>query len=197
MTGVQTCALPISTGNLDVLANWGTSTDGTGTAPSNFTAASQIFNIRNRTTATIGAAWTVSGTNSKVILGDVTVAAINFTVPSGFAFAGTIDIAAASSSTNTLTIQNTTIPTFGILNAGSTVDYNGSAITQLITVANYGNLTLSGSGTRTFPSGIVGIAGTFSPGTFTSATQGTINFSSASSQTVPAFTYFNLTAHPR
>jgi hypothetical protein len=61
-----------STGNLNVLSTWGLNTDGTGTAPANFSTANNFFNIRNRATATIGANWTVSGTGSKVIVGDGT-----------------------------------------------------------------------------------------------------------------------------
>jgi len=132
---------------LQTLSNWGTNTDGTGTVPVNFTANNQIFNIYNGVTATIGGAWTVSGTGSKVILGNAIVAAINFTIPAGNAFTGPIDIAASSSGSNTLTIQNTTIPTFGVLNAGSTVNYNGT--TQTVTSGTYPNLVISAIGTKT------------------------------------------------
>ncbi|MDT4967194.1 MAG: hypothetical protein QOJ64_1931, partial [Acidobacteriota bacterium] len=154
-----------STGNLDLLSTWGTNTDGTGTAPTSFTLAGQIFNIRNRTSATIGANWTVSGTGSKVILGDPSVAAINFTVPSSFAFSGTIDIPAASAGSNTLTLQNSTIPTFGTLNAASTVNYNRSGA-QTVSAATYGNLVISGSGTKTAAGSLSATTLGVSAGTF-------------------------------
>ena len=71
-----------STGNLDVLSNWGTSTDGSGSNPPDFTTAGNTFNIRNNATPTIGASWTVSGTGSKVIVGDGTNSC-TLTLPSG------------------------------------------------------------------------------------------------------------------
>jgi len=54
-----------STGNLDVLSNWGTNTDGTGTAPTSFTTTATYI-IQNNLTPTIGAAWSV-GTNSVTV----------------------------------------------------------------------------------------------------------------------------------
>jgi hypothetical protein len=65
-----------STGNLNLTANWGTSTDGSGTAPLNFTSANQIFNIRNRAAHTVSYTWTVSGAGSKVVVGDGTTACV-------------------------------------------------------------------------------------------------------------------------
>jgi hypothetical protein len=35
-----------STGNLNLTSSWGTTTNGGGTAPANFTANNQVFNIR-------------------------------------------------------------------------------------------------------------------------------------------------------
>ena len=174
---------------LQTLANWGTNTDGTGTAPLSFTTNNQIFNIYNGASTSIGTAWTVSGTGSKVILGNAAVASTTFTVPSGFAFTGPIDIAAALSGSNTLTLQNATVPTLGTLNAASTVVYGYQGASQTVTAATYGNLTLSGlSGTTTFTLGgtatIAGnlslTSGTFDLGTNTanrSAAGGTLTVS--------------------
>ncbi len=134
-----------STGSLEVLTNWGLNTDGTGASPADFTSASQIFNIRNRATATVSAAWVVAGAGSKIIVGNG-VAACNFTVPAAFAVTGTIDVSAAA----TLTIVNTTIPTLGSINAASTVVFGRTAGGQNIPATTYGNLTLSNtSGTNT------------------------------------------------
>src|SRR6185369_14884246 len=90
-----------ATGNLDDVNTWGANADGTGTSPSNFTDAGQVFYIRNNATRTLGANWTVSGTDAKAILGDG-AAACNFTVPASFSFTGTIDI----NNNGTLTLQN-------------------------------------------------------------------------------------------
>ena len=70
-----------STGNLDALATWTTDPNGgAGTAPSNFTTPGQYFYIRNNATPTLGAIWTVSGTNSLVTVGDGTNPCV-FTIP--------------------------------------------------------------------------------------------------------------------
>jgi hypothetical protein len=184
-----------STGNLEILSNWGTNTDGTGTAPTSFTAASQTFNVRNRSTATIGATWTVSGSGSKIVVGDGTNAC-NFTIPSTFAVTGTVDVSAGAKLTN----QNTANPTLGTLSSTSTVDYNGTGA-QTVLAATYGNLAISGAraGTPaiTLASGTVAVAGNFSvtqTGAVTYTTTGnTVDFSSASAQTIPAINYLNIT----
>jgi hypothetical protein len=174
-----------SSGNLDALSTWGTNTDGTGIAPLDFVTNSQTFNVVNNASATIGAAWTVSGTSSKVVVGDATNT-INFTIPSSFTLTGTVDV----TNHGTLTIQHTTVPTLGTLSPGSTVDYAASSGTQAVAAASYTNLTLSGSGTRTF-SGTANISGIFTPGSGFSSAGGTIVFT-GSSQSIPAFTYSGL-----
>ncbi len=76
---------------------------------------------------------------------------------------------------------------------GSTVNFNGSGA-QTIPAFNFHHLTNSSTGARTLAaSGTVGVAGTFTPGanTFT-VTGSTMNFNGAA-QTMPAFTYGNLT----
>lgn len=87
-----------SSGNLENVVNWGSNTDGTGTAPSDFTSNNQVFNIRNNVTPTIGANWTVSGTNSKVIVGDGTNAC-NFTIPASTTVTAAMDISASGTLT--------------------------------------------------------------------------------------------------
>ena len=134
-----------STGNLDVLATWGLNTDGTGTAPVDFTSSGQTFEIRNRAAATIGAAWTVSGASSKVVVGDGS--AVNFTVPSTFAFVAPVDVSALA----TLTLQNSTVPTIGTCAATSTVNFNQTGSFTLPVYAggkSFGNLILQ-TGTKT------------------------------------------------
>lgn len=126
-----------SSGNANSVASWGSATAGTGVTPPVFTDNYHNFNLRNNATPTIGAAWTVSGTSSKAIVGDGTNAC-NFTIPSGFAYNGTVDV----NNAGTLTIQNTTIPTLGTLATGSTVNYNGSS-GQTVTGTTYSNLTIS------------------------------------------------------
>ena len=134
-----------STGNLELVTSWGTNTDGTGTNPADFITNFQVFNIQNTPSPALGGNWTVSGTSSKVILGNGTNP-VNFTIPSSFSLTGTIDLSANS----TLTIQNTTLPTFGTISSASIVDYDGASGIQNIFPTTYGNLTLSSAGTKTF-----------------------------------------------
>ncbi len=114
-----------SSGNLEILSNWGSNTNGTGTAPSDFTSNNQVFNIRNNATPTIGANWTVSGTGSKIIVGDGTNAC-NFTIPNSYTVTGTIDVA----TNGTLSISNTS--TSGTLTFANNSTFNftgGSSVT--------------------------------------------------------------------
>ncbi len=145
-----------SSGNLNVLSNWGVNFDGTGTPPANFTTAGITYEIINNPSATIGAAWTVSGAGSKILVGDVTTTpSINFTIPSGFACTGTVSVA----NNGTLTIQNTTVPTLTTtLYTGSTINYAASGA-QTISKSAYYNLTISGSGTKTLPNSVVTVNG--------------------------------------
>ena len=55
-------------GSVNAVASWGTNTDGSGTNPTNFTTADQLFNFQTGQSATLGGAWTVSGTNSRVVV---------------------------------------------------------------------------------------------------------------------------------
>jgi hypothetical protein len=142
-----------STGDLDNLATWGLNTDGTGSTPANFTTDGVIYEIRNRATSSIGANWVVSGTASKVVVGDG-ANATDFTIPSGFTLTGTIDVSNAAE----LTIENATAPTFGTFATNSTLEYNNVAVT-LSSAITYRNLKLTGSGTKTFPSNTTTVAG--------------------------------------
>ncbi|MEO8086461.1 MAG: hypothetical protein ABI763_06560, partial [Bacteroidota bacterium] len=169
-----------ASGNLQLVGTWGNATNGTGTSPASFTLG-DIFTIQNRATATIGAAWTVSGVGSTVVVGDGTNAC-NFTVPANFAFVGNIDVSA----NGTLTLKNSTIPTLGNLNATSNVNYQGS-VAQDIQPTTYGNLTSSGSGTRTL-NGIFSITSSFTPGSSNqyTAISGTFEFSGTSNFNISA-----------
>ena len=115
-----------STGNLEILSNWGTNTDGTGNAPTSFTSNYQTFNIRNNTTPTIGANWTISGTGSSVIVGDGSNAC-TFTVPSGFTYSST---ATTISANGTLKNQNASVTSLGTATVSGTYqhDCNGGTI---------------------------------------------------------------------
>ena len=102
----------VGSGALDVTTNWGTSTNGTGSNPSDFISAGQIFNIVNTTSVeTTPALWTVSGTGSKIVLGNST-AAITLTLVSGSQITGIMDITAPSSGHHKIIYKNTNAISF-------------------------------------------------------------------------------------
>src|SRR4029078_9415124 len=80
-------------------------------------------------------------------------------------------------------------------NPTGTVNYNQSSDGQAVRAFNYGNLTFSNFNKVLEPSGTIGIAGVFTPGTATghTITGSTVNFNGTGAQTVSAFNYNNLT----
>ena len=123
-----------ATGDLNVLTTWGSNTNGTGSNPTDLSAANLIFNVQNRATATISGNISLAST-SKIVVGDGTNAC-NFTIPTGFTVTGIVDV----STNGALTIQNTTLPTFGVL-TGTVVLAGSSA--QTLPAATFGNLTIN------------------------------------------------------
>lgn len=79
------------------------------------------------------------------------------------------------------------------LNCTSTVDFASSGAVS-IPALNFGNLTNTGNGARTLPStGTVGICTAFTPGSGAYTTTGsTVDFTGTGSQTINAFSFFNL-----
>jgi hypothetical protein len=160
--GTQTIALSgtgrtiyylASSGNAEQTSSWGTNTDGTGTNPANFTADDQVFEITNQSSATIGGDWVVSGSSSKVILGNGS--AITFTIPATNTLTGTIDLTANC----TLVLQNSTINhTYGVVSASSTIQFAQSGTYTLPGGTYNENITLTG-GTKTLASGTTTING--------------------------------------
>ncbi|MDO7845591.1 T9SS type A sorting domain-containing protein [Hymenobacter sp. M29] len=112
--------------------------DGTGPAPANFSTNFLTFVVVG-TNRTIDGAWSVTGTNAKVLV----QSGASFVVPAAFNFSGTLDL----SSNATLVQQNATTPstvTFGTLDAASTVEYaqTTSFTVPILAAPGYGNLTL-------------------------------------------------------
>lgn len=89
----------------------------------------------------------------------------------------------------TVSISGTFTPSAIVTATQGTINFKGSG--QTIPSFNYYNLDLSNASSVTFASGTVGVAGTFTPGYTTTATQGTINFR-GSNQAIPAFNFFGL-----
>jgi len=182
------------------VASWGTNTNGTGTAPTNFTTANQIFNIRNNAAITLTAAWTVSGSGSGVTVGDGSTAC-NFTIPSTTAFKLTGSVLNVYANA-TLTLQNNTVPTLTacVFDPASTVNFANAANTTIPTTngaANsgvYGTLIVSGTGAIYSFLGAAAGATTFTIGTLNISTANTLEFNGgATGATSYSFTITNYT----
>ncbi|HOS85153.1 MAG TPA: hypothetical protein PK199_09580, partial [Bacteroidales bacterium] len=198
-----------STGDLHNVSTWGQNSDGTGTEPPNFTSNNIQYIIANRASVVLTANWTISGTNSKVIVGN-SIDSITFTIPSAYTYTGTIDVA----NKGKLEIANTTNPTLGTMQNGSTVVFC-SKENQNIPAVSYYNLhteigrtkTLSNNTTvrnklrigaittfnaasydlyLTGEESIVTLIGTFDPGT------STVYYNNTANTTICAMDYHNL-----
>ena len=146
-------------GNLNVPATWGDDLAGSLNAPSDFTAPYTLFNLRNRTSTLLGGPIDISGTGSKLIIGDgVNITTLNTTVTDSIKATNNVDVLAAGE----LVIGNKVAPTFGVLAMGSTVDYNfagtTTADTVKINVANYHNLKFT-NGLKYLKSGTTTVNG--------------------------------------
>ncbi|HEX6333953.1 MAG TPA: hypothetical protein VFZ78_06985, partial [Flavisolibacter sp.] len=147
----QTYFYSKSSGNLELTATWGRNTDGTGTAPVAFSTNGQVFFLQNRVSAALTDALAISGTASKLVVGNGTTST-SFTVPAEFSYTGIVDVAAAS----TLILNNTAIPTLGSIADNTTVQYTAAG-DQPVQEATYYNLTVSGSGVKLLQAGLTGI----------------------------------------
>lgn len=156
----QTTYYAQSTTNLNLVANWNSDPNGLGLPPNNFTDNDQIFLIDELGTASIAANWTVSGTGSKIVIGDG-VNGLNFST-GAFTVTGLVDV----SNLGVFTVQSNSSFTVGTLASGSTVDY-ALDNTQSVRAGVYHHLTLSNataSRTKT-ASGAVTVNGTLDIGT--------------------------------
>ncbi|MGB0523573.1 MAG: lamin tail domain-containing protein, partial [Flammeovirgaceae bacterium] len=102
-----------SSGNLNTLATWGLNKDGSSTNPTDFTSANQQFHVYNNASPAVSASWTISGTNSKLVIGD-----------------GSTTISFGLASGQTLTVVNLEVQASGTLEAndGAVVTFSGDLI---------------------------------------------------------------------
>jgi len=81
----------------------------------------------------------------------------------------------------------------GTFAAGSTVSFVSATAAQTIPALNFGNLTLSGAGAKSFAQGTTGIAGTYSVSGATPSYSGsTIQYNGTGAQTIVNAAYHNL-----
>ncbi|MDQ1639525.1 MAG: hypothetical protein QOF62_2864 [Pyrinomonadaceae bacterium] len=148
--------------------------------------------INNNAGVTLSAVATISGS---LTIGDLV--SNSFFNDGGFQITstGTLNLSNASTFKLGSVGTGTSFPAFATRNVSviTTVEY-ASNQPQTIAAVNYSNLTSSGSGARTLASiGTIGIGEAFTPGTNSyTITGSTIDFFKATSQTIPAFNYNNL-----
>ena len=134
--------VPTSGSSIDATpGQWWSNANGTGFNPSNFTGAGVTYQIN--VNATTSAAFAVSGTGSKIVVGEDTYTP-TLTIASGFAITGTVDLGANT----TLVCEATTLPTFGTLAASSTVNVKANnTFSPPATPVSFGNLIVSNAAT--------------------------------------------------
>jgi trimeric autotransporter adhesin len=144
------------TGSLANPSSWNTAINGSGTDYAGvFTGANENFTIMNTTAVSTDAPWAVSGSGSKIIIGDPSVAAVSLTVATTFGITGTIDLPAALSGSNTLILANAQdFPVLGTINAASTIEIQAAVAVSSASntvfpnnfvVSTGGNATLGGT----------------------------------------------------
>jgi fibronectin-binding autotransporter adhesin len=131
-------------GAISTKTSWGTNIDGSGSHPSNFTNANQIFDIQNAQSATLSASWNISSNKLLVQTGGTFTAGgtsgLNPTI-------GTLELQSGA----TYIVANDSYSNISAftLNAASTVQLNDQLTPRAASIT-YGNLVMNGSATATF-----------------------------------------------
>lgn len=154
-----------STGDLQLLSSWGSNPDGSGTSPVSFSNAASFYYVMNRSYATISGNLIISGSGSKLIVGN-NISLTEFLIPASCSYSGNIDVSGNAK----LTILNTTIPNIDRLFSGSSVEYAASS-SQNIAINNYYHLKISSGGLKSL------LANTSVNGTFTISGSASLNSS--------------------
>ncbi len=140
-------------GALNSVSSWWSNSNATGSQPTDFVTPNQIFNLypnaTSATAATLGGAWTISGSGVKLNVGDGSTG-FNLNLSSVLTVASSAKLNVLN--TATLTLSNTTFPSsaFVTLNAGSTVDYAQSSSVAILNMT-HSHLTISGGADKTQP----------------------------------------------
>lgn len=109
-----------STGYLNSTNSWATNRDGSGTNPPNFTSADQKFYVQTGHNKTANGTWTVSGTQSWVIVetgGQITSGSYNHSIPLELRLGATYEM--TNSSYSALNVVNWDAASNFIFNPGS------------------------------------------------------------------------------
>ncbi|MFP5041213.1 T9SS type A sorting domain-containing protein [Parasediminibacterium sp. JCM 36343] len=157
--GTQIITNPIyyNVSNTDIsnVNNWGDDPLGTGVHPINFTGSNATFNLKNGTLNSLGSSITLSGTNSKLVIGDSTNNAAltigNATLTIGAGTGGTGAVIISPKGMLTIGSAGTCIvsanDSLNVSNAAATLTVNGY-LKNYGTVANaaFGAMTVFGTG---------------------------------------------------
>lgn len=135
-----------ATGNLNELSSWHRNPNGTGESPQNFSDNGQYFMVTNRTAASLGGAWTIGGTSSRVIVTS------GVTLTADHLFSAYVEL----QGTATLNLNHTTAPDLLKLSPTSTVNFNTF---PSVFGGTYGNIILSGTVSKTFEADTIAVLG--------------------------------------
>ncbi|MGQ0827219.1 MAG: PKD domain-containing protein [Bacteroidota bacterium] len=196
--------------NINLAGNWindGTFISGTATVTMNGNASQDIgglsitsFNnlVISNTNAVVTASidfssnGTLTITNNAILSPNAAVVVDGTGTLTGTGTARVTRIATTADFLSQYMISNKTL-------ANLTIDYTGAG-DQTVNSTNYGTLIISANGTRTVTldnSSVIAVSGSFSPASANISyiiTGSTVDFNGSSSQTIPAFSYNNLTS---
>lgn len=144
-------------GDASSLSNWNSLRDGTGSSPTDFISANQIFIVQNGFDMSVGAPWSVSGSNTKIEIENSATLTANY--PVSASAATTFQIFNGGTYNQNHNTNNNIFNGINSFGATSTVNYMLNNV-QTIAGINYtGNLTLSGSGIKTLQSSTTSVGG--------------------------------------
>ena len=135
-------------GSLLSTTSWGLNSDGSGSHPGNFTDDGQYFIIKNISSLNFDGNWTVSGSYSKIVLGDG-INPIAFTTINSAQINGVVDM--QKNSTFIISQSTSNLITLGNLYPGSSLQVLFTAsLPYLPAEATYENLLLNSSTNSTY-----------------------------------------------
>jgi beta-glucanase (GH16 family) len=185
-----------ASGDANVLSNWNTKPDGTGTAPVSLYYTNRFYIINNGKSATLSGSFGAAGVH--IYVGDETggsliagTAGTLTTVAGNVFLRAMVNVNSNSVLNYRMTPLASFYPVLTFCDSSGTVNYNGTAA-QNVLAANYGKLTINNSAGVTLPGNIrvsgslTTIAGTIN----TTTNNAAITFNGSLVQTIPGNSVF-------